>query len=164
MRVPPWPSLAEVNWLAMYWPSSVMLAVLIPSVTVSVPLKLLPASVKLTLVLDRRRWPIAWTKGSLLRFAERATSWALVFPGPEGSCSTSRAREPIRSGRESCPGLAQQPGRSGRPHVGSELYVGLPLTGALATRDDGSRYAMISGFEPSQGLVKVKRAVDVPGG
>jgi hypothetical protein len=52
MRVPPWPSLAEVNWLAMYWPSSVMLAVLIPSVTVSVPLKLLPASVKLTLVLD----------------------------------------------------------------------------------------------------------------
>src|SRR5215470_2777281 len=57
----------------------------------------------------------------------------------------------------------QLDGRDGRPRVGSELYVGPPLTGALATRDDGSRYAMISGFEPSQGLVKVKRAVDVPG-
>ena len=38
MRVPPCPSLAAVKLPAMYAPSSMMLAVLTPSVTVSVPL------------------------------------------------------------------------------------------------------------------------------
>jgi hypothetical protein len=37
----------------MYWPSSVMLAVLTRSVTVSVPLKLLAASVKLITLHSR---------------------------------------------------------------------------------------------------------------
>jgi hypothetical protein len=44
--VPPWPSLAAVKLAAVYWPSSSMLAVWTPSVTVSVPLSVLEAAVK----------------------------------------------------------------------------------------------------------------------
>src|SRR5215467_3720617 len=47
MMVPPCPSLAATNSLAAYWPSNWMLAVWTLSVTVSVPLRLLAASVKL---------------------------------------------------------------------------------------------------------------------
>src|SRR5215475_4641220 len=47
MSVPPLPSLAAANSLAVYWPSSWMLTVWTPSVTVSVPLRLPAASVKL---------------------------------------------------------------------------------------------------------------------
>ena len=47
MIVPPWPSLAAVKLPATYEPSSSMFAVSTPSVTVSVPLWLLMASVKL---------------------------------------------------------------------------------------------------------------------
>src|SRR5262249_23293993 len=47
MAVPPCPSPAMANSLAVYWPSSAMLAVWTPSETVSVPLRLLAASVKL---------------------------------------------------------------------------------------------------------------------
>jgi hypothetical protein len=46
------PSLVSLNWFAAYWPSSSMFAVWTPSVTVSVPLRLLPASAKLTCVPD----------------------------------------------------------------------------------------------------------------
>jgi hypothetical protein len=53
-------------------------------------------------------------------------------------------------------------------HVQTEMSAasssGAATHRALATRDDGSRYAVIWGFEPPQGLVKVKRAVDVPSG
>ena len=46
MSVPPFPSLAVTNALAVYWPSSTMWAVWTPPVEVSVPLRLLAASVK----------------------------------------------------------------------------------------------------------------------
>ena len=40
--VPPWPSSARLKLAAAYWPSIASLAVCVPSVTVSVPLKVLP--------------------------------------------------------------------------------------------------------------------------
>jgi hypothetical protein len=48
--VPPWPSLESVKLLVAYWPSSVRLAVCVPSLTVSDPLRLLPTSVKDSIV------------------------------------------------------------------------------------------------------------------
>src|SRR5215470_616075 len=42
--VPPWPSLARLKSLAEYWPRRVRLAVCVPSVTVSVPLRLFLSS------------------------------------------------------------------------------------------------------------------------
>jgi hypothetical protein len=50
MIVPPWPSVAILKLAVEYWPSSVRLAVCVPSVTVSVPLVLPAASVNFTLV------------------------------------------------------------------------------------------------------------------
>jgi hypothetical protein len=52
IRVPPLPSLERLKFAAEYWPSSVRLAVWAPSVTVSVPLVLLAASVNFTVVAE----------------------------------------------------------------------------------------------------------------